>query len=74
MVLNHWGRVVHIRFGNQTIIVSANVNISNVFTDHLNFTDHWSLSYWQSVSTGFGNGLVPNRRQAINWTNTGTIH
>ena len=29
---------------------------------------------WQQVSTGSGNGLAPNRRQAIIWTNDDTVH
>ena len=28
----------------------------------------------QYISTGSGNGLVPNRRQAIIWTNADPIH
>ena len=29
---------------------------------------------WQQPSTGLDNGLAPNRRQAIIWTNVGPIH
>ena len=31
-------------------------------------------SNWQEVSIGSGNGLVPNRRQAIAWTNSDPVH
>ena len=31
-------------------------------------------SNWQKASIGSGNGLVPNRRQAITWTNDGPVH
>ena len=40
--------------------------------DELQFKIHWNLfqeSNWQYSSIGSGNGLVPNRRQAITWTN-----
>ena len=36
-----------------------------------------SLTYvpnWQKVSIGLGNGLAPNRRQAITWTNVDRVH
>ena len=34
-----------------------------------NFTQVFSLWYnWQYISNGSGNGLVPNRQQAITWT------
>ena len=29
---------------------------------------------WQYVSIGLGNGLAPNRRQAITWTNDDLVH
>ena len=32
------------------------------------------IGYWQWPSTGSDNGLVPNRRQAIFWTNADLIH
>ena len=42
------------------------------------FRFHWSLflrgSKWQWPSTGIDNGLAPNRRQAIIWTNADPIH
>ena len=31
-------------------------------------------SNWQYVSIGSGNGLTPNRRQAITWTNADPLH
>ena len=31
-------------------------------------------SNWQLVSIGSGNGLAPNRRQAITWTNEDSVH
>ena len=31
-------------------------------------------SNWLEPSTGLDNGLAPNRRQAIIWTNTDPIH
>ena len=31
-------------------------------------------SNWQQVSIGSGNGLAPNRRQAIIWTNADAVH
>ena len=40
-----------------------------------NFTDICSKgSNWQSPSIGLDNGLAPNRRQAIIWTNANPIH
>ena len=40
-----------------------------------NFTEVCSSrSNWQYISLGLGNGLVPNRRQAIIWTNADQIH
>ena len=30
--------------------------------------------YWQNASIGPDNGLAPNRRQAITWTNTDPVH
>ena len=40
-----------------------------------NFTEvcPWG-SNWQKVSIGSGNGLAPNRRQAITWTNVEPVH
>ena len=41
------------------------------------FKFHWSLSFrsnWQQPSIRFDNGLAPNRRQAIIWTNADPIH
>ena len=41
----------------------------------LNFTEVGSQgSNWQYVGIGLGNGLVPNRQQAITWTNADPIH
>ena len=31
-------------------------------------------SNWQKASIGSGNGLAPNRRQAITWTNADPVH
>ena len=31
-------------------------------------------SNWQDVSIGSGNGLAPNRRQAITWSIDGQVH
>ena len=40
-----------------------------------NFTEVCSWgSNWQRVCIGSGNGLVPNRRQAITWTNLDPVH
>ena len=40
-----------------------------------NFTEVCSYGFnWQWSSTGLDNGLAPNRRQAIIWTNTESIH
>ena len=33
-----------------------------------------SLEFWQWASIGLDNGLAPNRRQAIIWTNVDPIH
>ena len=49
---------------------------SNVFHKILNFnynfTEIWSLWFnWQYGSIGSDNGLAPDRRQAIIWTNDG---
>ena len=35
------------------------------------FKFHWN---WQCTSIGSGNGLAPNRRQAITWTNDDPVH
>ena len=41
----------------------------------LYFTETCSQeSIWQWGSIGAGNGLTPNRRQAITWTNTDPVH
>ena len=32
------------------------------------------MSNWQKVIIGSSNGLAPNRRQAITWTNDGPVH
>ena len=32
-------------------------------------TCFWDLFYWHEVSIGLGNGLAPNRRLVITWTN-----
>ena len=40
-----------------------------------NFTETcFQESNWQSTSIGPGNGLAPNRRQAITWTNIDPVH
>ena len=40
-----------------------------------NFTEVCSLGFnWQKNSVGLDNGLAPNRRQAIIWTNADPIH
>ena len=40
-----------------------------------NFTELCSEeSCWQKVSIGSGDGLVPNRHQAITWTNDDPVH
>ena len=39
------------------------------------FIEMYSLgSYWQYVIIGLDNGLAPNRRQAIIWTNDGLVY
>ena len=38
------------------------------------FKFHWSLFIRVTVSIGSGNGLAPNRRQVINWTNADPVH
>ena len=38
---------------------------------------HWNCSHeslWQSAGIGSGDGLVPNRRQIIIWTNGDPVH
>ena len=40
-----------------------------------NFTEVYSKgSSWKYINIGSDNGLVPNRRQAIIWTNANPIH
>ena len=40
-----------------------------------NFSEIFSKeSNWQYAGTGSGNGLAPNRRQAITWTNADPVH
>ena len=42
---------------------------------HWYFTEIYSLeSNWQDISTGPDNGLMPNRWQAIIWTNGGLVY
>ena len=41
----------------------------------LNFIEVYTLgSSWQYLSIGLDNGLAPNKRQAIIWTNGDSIH
>ena len=41
---------------------------------HWYFTEIYSLeSNWQHIITGPDNGLMPNRQQAIIWTNGGLV-
>ena len=47
----------------------------NVWVSIKNFTEVCSQeSNWQWLSPGLDNGLAPNRRQAIIWTNADPIH
>ena len=40
----------------------------------MNFTEVYSQGFnWQLVNIGSGNGLVPNRQQAITWTNAAKV-
>ena len=42
---------------------------------HSNFIEIWSQdSNWQYASIGSGNGLSPNRRKSITWTNDDPVH
>ena len=43
----------------------------NVFDFDANFT---KIRFWQYGSMDSSNGLEPNRRQAIIWTNADTVH
>ena len=56
----------------------SQMTFSNAFRElkdsicHSNFMETCSqVSNWQYISIGSGNGLAPNRRQAIIWTDVG---
>ena len=68
--LKHWGRDKMAAI--LLTIVSNAFPWRKIFEFRLKF--HWSLSQWsnwQNASTGSDNGLAPDRRQAIIWTNDG---
>ena len=71
-VLTHWG---------QDKVATMLQTFPNIFhwTKTFEFKKklHWNLSLgsnWQWVSIGSDNGLVPNRQQAIIWTNDGPVY
>ena len=68
-VLTHWSR-------HKMATISQTRNLKRNFLECFNF--HWYFteiysqgSNWQYISIGWDNGLAPNRRQAIIWTNGG---
>ena len=72
-VLIHWAR-------NKMVAISLTA-FSNAFSwmkssvFWFNFTEVCSWAFdWQYVSIGSGNGLAPNRWQAIIWTNDGLVY
>ena len=70
-------RLTHLTLNKISII--AHTPFSNTFSWMknfvfcLNFTICSKGSNWQKINVGSGNGLAPNRWQAITWTNTDLI-
>ena len=55
----------------QTIFLDAFSRMKNfVFW----FKFHWSLFLMVKLTIGLDNGMAPNRRQAIIWTNADPVH
>ena len=69
--LTHWGRARWPPLW-QTKVHFLELKLLNF---KQNFTEIYSLgSNWQYGSIGSDNGLAPNRRQAIIWSNVGMVH
>ena len=55
--------------------------ISKIYTKYTLYTKYTiytkicsEMSNWQKPGIGLDNGLAPNRRQAITWTNADSLH
>ena len=61
------------RFAND-IFKCISLEKKSLYSD-INFIEVCSQwSNWQNVTIGSDNGLAPNRRQAIIWTNNGLVY